>query len=31
MDRYVLSRKSNKLENSEELVARPVYTVMCSL
>lgn len=31
MGRYVPSRKSNKLENLEELVARPVSTVMCSL
>jgi hypothetical protein len=29
--RYALSRKSNKLANLEELVARPVSTVMCSL
>jgi len=29
--RYVPSKRSNKLGNSEELVARPVSTVMCSL
>ena len=30
MDRYVLSKKSNKLGNSGALVARPGFTVMCS-
>jgi len=30
-DRYVLSRRSNKLGSSEGLVARPVFTAMCSL
>ena len=30
MDRYVLSRKSNKLGNSGALVAKPGFTAMCS-
>jgi hypothetical protein len=31
MDRFVLSRKSNKLGSSEGLVARPEFMAMCSL